>query len=548
MADFPGNQNTYQAYIRPCMLYGLFGWTWDPNYFHFHYGISAHSFTNVMVPQGRIETVEAYGNNLIYYGDILSDNDPAGDVETKDGYKYSPKFMRRPVWKIPGFAGKFNFLKMDFDSTGGYVALCNPYPIVEMQSDLRKITDLLNLFYPFNFNQNQLSNFVFVPFVWANNLFQSWSNDPKYDAADTTDAMTNATSGRLSAPSKMTEGRKKALILVVNKPDWFEPGELTYLGFDNDFSEIPMIESDCIRGDIDYSDTSKYFADGTAYDGTIQGQKKILVYTTQSGTTTYTNGNYTCTSATGRLSFPQKYLLKIVVEPSASSASIGFSNITSDSSATTTGTQPITGRKEFYIVPSQMNGNYVDFAMTNIKLISAEITNRPYEMKNGVAEFKELRLPDRGIYIDLLKQALDGKLQYNVSGSETTAPNNHMYYGSDTTGDIENAGIKFGDSSSSSPSTPSHDTWQNTNPLPPNDASEDWYSVCYGNGKFVAVAGWSDVAAYSSDGITWPQATTTMPSSEYWSSVCYGNGKFVAVAGWSDVAAYSSDGITWTEA
>ena len=76
-------------------------------------------------------------------------------------------------------------------------------------------------------------------------------------------------------------------------------------------------------------------------------------------------------------------------------------------------------------------------------------------------------------------------------------------------------------------------------------ASNYWYSVCYGNGKFVAVAQNTDIAAYSTDGITWTQ--TTMPVSKAWKSVCYGNGKFVAVGLNSNVAAYSTDGITWTQ-
>ena len=77
-------------------------------------------------------------------------------------------------------------------------------------------------------------------------------------------------------------------------------------------------------------------------------------------------------------------------------------------------------------------------------------------------------------------------------------------------------------------------------------SSEYWDSVCYGNGKFVAVARNSTKAAYSTDGITWTAAT--LPSSGYWWSVCYGNGKFVAVARNSTKAAYSTDGITWTAA
>ena len=47
-----------------------------------------------------------------------------------------------------------------------------------------------------------------------------------------------------------------------------------------------------------------------------------------------------------------------------------------------------------------------------------------------------------------------------------------------------------------------------------------------------------NIAAYSTDGITWTAAT--LPSATYWQNVTYGNGKFVVVANNSDKAAYSS--------
>ena len=79
--------------------------------------------------------------------------------------------------------------------------------------------------------------------------------------------------------------------------------------------------------------------------------------------------------------------------------------------------------------------------------------------------------------------------------------------------------------------------------------SNKWSLVCYGNGKFVAIDGYSNIFAYSTDGITWTQGT--MPSKQSWNSVCYGNDKFVAVAqstgDLSKVFAYSTDGITWTQ-
>ena len=86
------------------------------------------------------------------------------------------------------------------------------------------------------------------------------------------------------------------------------------------------------------------------------------------------------------------------------------------------------------------------------------------------------------------------------------------------------------------------DSWVGRLSLP---VSAYWESVTFGNGRFVAVAEDSDVAAYSDDGINWNQ--TTLPNSADWTSVTYGNGKFVAVALSSDIAAYSDDGINWTQ-
>ena len=72
----------------------------------------------------------------------------------------------------------------------------------------------------------------------------------------------------------------------------------------------------------------------------------------------------------------------------------------------------------------------------------------------------------------------------------------------------------------------------------------DWYSVVYGNGTFVAVASGSGSAAYSFDGVVWN--TSYLPSSAKWRSVGFGNGTFVTAAYGSKMAAYSTDGITWT--
>ncbi|MDR2157748.1 MAG: hypothetical protein LBO02_00315, partial [Holosporaceae bacterium] len=311
------NQNSYPPYLRGAFLYStLYKSLYDLTTSGDHWGAGAYSITNLMCRTGRFTTESSYGNNILCYGDLLSTADPS---QAASG-DYSPKYRRKPCANC--YLGYANLLSMQIekDLISGWGFHPNPFHIVELQADVMRICDLLNLFYPISLITNKCSNFIFIAAEWANNLFQSWSNDPVCSAVNTAGESPATTYGRLSRPSKTTAGRKKAVILVANKPDWFEPQELTYLGFNNDFSELPMMESDCIRFDINYSDTSRKFYDGSAYDGTIAGPKKILKYTTQSGTVSRnaSSGYYETSGSsavTGRLSFPRKYLLKVVVEP-----------------------------------------------------------------------------------------------------------------------------------------------------------------------------------------------------------------------------------------
>ena len=78
-----------------------------------------------------------------------------------------------------------------------------------------------------------------------------------------------------------------------------------------------------------------------------------------------------------------------------------------------------------------------------------------------------------------------------------------------------------------------------------SDTWRNWWSVCYGNGKFVAVAYGSKYFAYSTDGMNWTEGTIS-DTERNWDSVCYGNGKYVAVAS-DNYFAYSTDAINWTE-
>jgi len=61
-------------------------------------------------------------------------------------------------------------------------------------------------------------------------------------------------------------------------------------------------------------------------------------------------------------------------------------------------------------------------------------------------------------------------------------------------------------------------------------ADNYWYSVCYGNGLFVAVAyeGDGNNVMTSPNGVDWTIRSSAADND--WISVCYGNGLFVAVA------------------
>ena len=69
-----------------------------------------------------------------------------------------------------------------------------------------------------------------------------------------------------------------------------------------------------------------------------------------------------------------------------------------------------------------------------------------------------------------------------------------------------------------------------------SDTSRNWYSICYGNGKFVTIA-YGKNFAYSTDGINWTEGSISN-TSRSWYSVCYGNDKFVAIARNSKYFAY----------
>lgn len=84
-------------------------------------------------------------------------------------------------------------------------------------------------------------------------------------------------------------------------------------------------------------------------------------------------------------------------------------------------------------------------------------------------------------------------------------------------------------------------------------AALTWSGVAYGNGIYVAVAGWTYTAgnsatatyATSTDGLTWT-ARTMAAGANGWSGIAYGAGLFVAIIQGGSNCYTSPDGITWT--
>jgi len=79
-------------------------------------------------------------------------------------------------------------------------------------------------------------------------------------------------------------------------------------------------------------------------------------------------------------------------------------------------------------------------------------------------------------------------------------------------------------------------------------ATDKWTSICYGNGKYVAVNAGDDpqgYVAYSTDGIDWYYVDPDPLLEHPWQAICYGNGMFVAVSLDGSIM-YSTNAETWT--
>jgi hypothetical protein len=193
-----------------------------------------------------------YRGTRFYKGaDLLSTENP---IPTLNPTSDDLKFQR--MNPNPCYLGHCNLLANCCEANCP-TYLANPYFITQLTDDIPDVIHDLGLIRPINDPKNK-SNFLFLAVQWAQMLlFETWTGHP--NAA----AVTNQKFTHLARSNK-----KQAIIFVVNSPDRFEPNELTYLGFNNDASEIPMSESDMInfaeghkvgvKGIIKYSGTGEY--------------------------------------------------------------------------------------------------------------------------------------------------------------------------------------------------------------------------------------------------------------------------------------------------
>ncbi|MDR1982554.1 MAG: hypothetical protein LBQ08_02020 [Holosporaceae bacterium] len=197
----------------------------------------------------RRGTLETYRDVKVYDGKaLLSTDDPL----SKSMYLFQRMNMN------PCYLGHCNLLgRVCEKNCPTYKA--NPYFITELTDDVQSVIHDFSLIKPVDDSKNK-SNFLFLAINWAHNLLSDWTAHPKAPSI---------LNEKFAHPAP--ENKKKAIVIVVNAPDNFEPQELTYLGFNNDNSEIPMIESETIM----FQNGGYYLKDGDYY-----GTKGILKYST----------------------------------------------------------------------------------------------------------------------------------------------------------------------------------------------------------------------------------------------------------------------------
>ncbi|MDR2107180.1 MAG: glycoside hydrolase [Holosporaceae bacterium] len=527
-------------------------------------GVGGASPLTAVMCRGSSIPAPEYGGNLICVGDLLSTDNPATSSKWR-------RMNNNPC--LVGYANPLNMKcereRLKANSLLPVIHLAPPYFLIELQADVGKICDLLNVTGPFC-HRNNVSNFVFLAPIWANNLFRNWTEDPACEAENTVGSSPSK-GGQLSRPSKSTPGRKKVLILVVNKPDHFEPGELTYLGFDNDFSEVPMYESAVIDFRINFSDTTKTFADGTAYNGTFADPKRILKYTTGFSSSPAIwageSGLKFSGNAVGALRFRQKGLIRLRVAPIGGDLNEWYNPAGNDQNALEHIDQSyawyglaysddkwMATNAEGYVAVSEDDGlTWINPAGNGQNPINSVCGNDNSVVDIAGGDGKWIALSGSG-YVAC---STDGGASWTNPAGNGQTPLSlitpYSWYS------VAGGGGKWmalnyygyiavsadGGASWTSP------VGNGQNPLSFID-SYGWYSSAVGNGKWMALNYYGYAAVSSDGGASWsnpagngPNPLMSVTSYPYWTAIAAGGGKWLALENYGYIAVSADDGKTW---
>jgi hypothetical protein len=224
-------------------------------------------------------------------------------------------------------------------------------------------------------------------------------------------------------------------------------------------------------------------------------------------------------------------------------ATIKFTNITDGNLTKNNEEYKISNRRELYIEPSQISGTegnyYIDFSMKNIRLISAEITNRPYSTAGEVVPTTEVTYLDFDI-VDFSKGRTSGDvLSYSqTSGSSAYEPGK---------GYATSNGI--GRITLSKPGNVilTVDKLESTTGL--TSVSSSWLdsTIAYGNGRWIVLNNIEGFVAVSTDnGVTWiRRGSINGFTSPVRRQVSYGDGKWVALDITGRIVLSEDDGSKW---
>jgi hypothetical protein len=130
---------------------------------------------------------------------------------------------------------------------------------------------------------------------------------------------------------------------------------------------------------------------------------------------------------------------KVAVGTSDTTGTIKFTNAT-PIGVTQNSECELTERREFYIQPTQISDTEgaedysIAFDMKNVRLISAEITNRPYSVTSNVLTYDALQLPEMSRVVDFSQKTLANELVYNIGSlQKLNSTNDYISYGADAT-------------------------------------------------------------------------------------------------------------------